>query len=556
MGLFKKGEGEEDSSNRKALFGRSKNKSPQPPANPYAKPIPTNPYQKAKIEAGVAPLPPSEMPPLSEKSGKPSEKSGKPSASPAPSGPTPPQLGEGGYTPNKFGNQGGYGTDRYGGGGGMGGPSAGASRYGPGGYGGLGSTDPNDPGDANRDALFAGSGSRAQQQPNGAPPPPYSEGDSATAQGGYGGYGGGSNEYNTAMYQERQLTAEEEEEEEIQTIKQEMRFVKQGDVASTRNALRVAAQAEESGRETLARLGGQGETVHDTERNLDLANIEGRLADEKARELKTLNKSMFHVHMSNPFTASRRRRERDEKILNTHRQDRDTREGTRTEAFHTNQRMERTFRDIDRESKKNGGKARANVTERAKYQFEADSEDEAMEDELEQNLDLIHGAAGRLNGLARATGHEIEEQNRHLERIGGKVGCRSLSSCSEHGTNIVPERFCRRPAGHEPGQTGPDSLGYSTGFFCSCWLCLHLELYLQGSRLPGAVKLIIMLLCTWDVSISLLWSLSDITVFITGFISLAFWLALFLRFIRSATVIICNLISDLSGKDPCLAIRH
>lgn len=453
MGLFKKSDGDEDSSSRKALFGR-KEKSPQPPANPYAKPIPLNPYQKAKIESGVAPLPESEMPP-SGKSGK----SGKSSASPAPAMPPPAKAEAAGYAPNKFGSQGGYGGDRYGGGGGMGGPPAGASRYGAGGYGGLGSTDPNDPGDASRDALFAGAGSRTQQ-PNGAgAPPPYSEGEAGMAQGGGygGGYGGGSNEYSTAMYQERQLTAEEEEEEEIQAIKQEMRFVKQGDVSSTRNALRVAAQAEESGRETLARLGAQGERIHDTEQNLDLARIEGRLADEKARELKTLNKSMFHVHVSNPFTGAKRRRERDEKILNTHRQDRDNRDGTRSEAFHTNQRMERTFREIDREGKKPVGKARTNVTERAKYQFEADSEDEGMEDEIEQNLDLIHGAAGRLNGLARATGREIDEQNRHLERIGGKV-CTPLPLLRHVNTNMALERLCRRPVGHEPGQIGPDSL--------------------------------------------------------------------------------------------------
>lgn len=424
MGLFKKSDGDEDSSNRKALFGR-KDKSPQPPTNPYAKPMPMNPYQKAKIESGVAPLPQSEMPP-------PSGKSGKSSAPPAPEPAMPPSSKSeaAGYGPNKYGNQGGYGGDRYGGGGGFGGGGkgggapAGGSRYGAGGYGGLGSMDPNDPGDASRDALFAGA-SRAQQA-NGAggDPPPYSEQESGMAPGGGyggGGYGGGSNEYSTAMYQERQLTAEEEEEEEIQAIKQEMRFVKQGDVSSTRNALRVAAQAEESGRETLARLGAQGERIHDTEQNLDLARIEGRLADEKARELKQLNKSMFHVHVNNPFTGARRRRERDEKILNTHREDRENRDGTRSEAFRTNQRMERTFREIDREGRKPAGKAKANVTERAKYQFEADSEDEAMEDEIEQNLDMIHGAAGRLNGLARATGREIDEQNRHLERIGGKV---------------------------------------------------------------------------------------------------------------------------------------
>lgn len=244
-------------------------------------------------------------------------------------------------------------------------------------------------------------------------PPPYSEGNPS--------YGGGSNAYTTSTYQERHLTAEEEEEEEIQTIKQDIRFIKQGDVASTRNALRIAAQAEETGRETLARLGAQGERIHDTEKSLDIATIEGRIAEEKAKELKTLNKSMFAVHVSNPFTSARRRRDRDEKILNTHREERETREGTRKEAFVTNQRMERTFREIDREAGKHNGRARTNATERAKYQFEADSEDEAMEDEIEQNLDLLSGAAGRLHGLSKATGRELDEQNRHLERIMQKV---------------------------------------------------------------------------------------------------------------------------------------
>ncbi|PYH94176.1 hypothetical protein BO71DRAFT_399056 [Aspergillus ellipticus CBS 707.79] len=401
---FKKSDDDhgDDSHNRLALFGsRSKSKSPAPPANPYAKPIPTDPYTKAKINAGVAPLPAGEHPP-------------KPSASPAGAHDIPgDHKYQGGYAPNRYGNQGGYGNDRFGGGGAA--PPA-ASRYGAGGYGGLGSADPNDPAaaESNRDALFGGARERAQQQQpgSGAPPPPYSEGSAA--------YGGGSNGYNTSTYQERNLTAEEEEDEEIQTIKQDIRFIKQGDVASTRNALRVAAQAEETGRETLARLGAQGERIHDSERSLDVATVEGRIAEEKAKELKTLNKSMFAVHVSNPFTSGRRRRERDERILNTHRAERDTREGTQNEAFKTNQRMERTFREIDKEAAKQSTRSRTNVADRAKYQFEADSEDEAMETELEQNLDLLSGAAGRLNGLARATGKELDEQNRHLERITAK----------------------------------------------------------------------------------------------------------------------------------------
>lgn len=52
------------------------------------------------------------------------------------------------------------------------------------------------------------------------------------------------------------------------------------------------AQSEETGRDTLARLGAQGERIHNTEKNLDLASNQNRLAEEKARELKQLNRSM------------------------------------------------------------------------------------------------------------------------------------------------------------------------------------------------------------------------------------------------------------------------
>lgn len=417
MGIFKKSDksdADSEESTRRGLFGRSKNKSPAQSTNPYAQPVPLDAYTKAKINAGVAPLPAGGM--------------GSPAAGGPHDIPGDNKYQGGGYTPNRYGNQGGYGSDRFGSGSGSSGvgAGAGASRYG--GYGGLGSTDPNDPNaDAARNELFGGGGGGAsnggQETPQSGAPPPYSN-DQPT------NYGGGSNEYSMATYQDRQLTAEEEEEEQVQATKQEMRFVKQGDVASTRNALRVAAQAEETGRSTLARLGAQGEMVHGAEKNLDMASVEGRLAQEKARELKTLNGSMFAVHVSNPFTSASRRRERDERILNTHREERDQRTGTRNEAYQTNARMDRVFRDIDRDAAKQSKGKKANVTERAKYQFEADSEDEQMEDEIEQNLDLLGGAAGRLNGLAKATGKELDEQNRHLDRITGKVSTRRLPSYS------------------------------------------------------------------------------------------------------------------------------
>ena len=99
---------------------------------------------------------------------------------------------------------------------------------------------------------------------------------------------------------------------DVKATKQQIRFMKREDVSSTRNALRIAERAEETGRDTLARLGVQGEHVHNAERSLgtnqiprlwkeflligfpDLAHNQNRLAEERAREIKTLNRSGYH----------------------------------------------------------------------------------------------------------------------------------------------------------------------------------------------------------------------------------------------------------------------
>ena len=83
---------------------------------------------------------------------------------------------------------------------------------------------------------------------------------------------------------------------------------------------------------------------------------------------------------------------------------------------------------------------KSTLADRAKYQFEADSEDDEMENEIDGNLgkyrilscsmvlwltkvitDALHGAAKRLNQLGRAMGEEVDTQNKHIERITGKT---------------------------------------------------------------------------------------------------------------------------------------
>ncbi|CBX95679.1 hypothetical protein IAQ61_004510 [Plenodomus lingam] len=413
MGFLSKKKDEGDDSNRSALFGgRKKEKSGGAPAqNPYAAPVAQDAYAQ----------PP---PAYSSPSGQDRYRQEKSPAVTAPGqnyGQRPtPSAAPSGYSVQggSYAAQPGYGNDRYGGGG-----AAAAPSRGPGGYGGLGRTASNDTmsTDMGRNELFGNAAQRQQAKPS----QPAGSGQSgAYGDSQSGGYGATSGGYNAdtpggyGAYGDRELTAEEQEEEDITATKNEIKFMKQQDVSSTRNALRLAQQAEETGRDTLARLGAQGERIHNTERNLDLASTQNRIAEEKARELKTLNKSMFAMHVANPFTASSRREERDRKIMETHQAERAQRDATRKAAWETSARNDGVNRSLQTVG---AAKGKGTLAERAKYQFEADSEDDEMENEIDSNLDALHGAAKRLNHLGRAMGEEVDTQNKHIERIIGKT---------------------------------------------------------------------------------------------------------------------------------------
>ena len=100
---------------------------------------------------------------------------------------------------------------------------------------------------------------------------------------------------------------------------------------------------------TLARIGAQGERIHNTEKNLDITANHNRVAEAQAKELKKLNRSMFAIHVSNPFTAESRQRRADEDVLEKHQLERAQREATRREGYSTDQRMQKTFKDISQE---------------------------------------------------------------------------------------------------------------------------------------------------------------------------------------------------------------
>jgi hypothetical protein len=152
---------------------------------------------------------------------------------------------------------------------------------------------------------------------------------------------------------------------------------------SAENSERVASQAVETALGTYARLGAQHERLNYTEGLLDKASISTREADGQTKKLKSLNRSMFAVHVSNPFTSSKRTAEMEQKILENHRADRDLRESTRKAGWQANQHMEDGFREI--EANRSTDKwQRASTAEKSKYQFEDDSEDDDAEDRIDQ----------------------------------------------------------------------------------------------------------------------------------------------------------------------------
>lgn len=65
----------------------------------------------------------------------------------------------------------------------------------------------------------------------------------------------------SGSWQDREPGTQEEMDEDVETIKKDMRQLKNESVNSTRNALRLAREAEETARNTLTKLGDQSGTI-------------------------------------------------------------------------------------------------------------------------------------------------------------------------------------------------------------------------------------------------------------------------------------------------------
>jgi len=220
-------------------------------------------------------------------------------------------------------------------------------------------------------------------------------------------------------------TPGEENEEDVEGIKQQTRFVKQESVNSTRNALRMAREAEETARNTVNKLGSQSEKLANTERHLDVSKTHSQRADDKTDELKQLNRSIFRpvIH----FNKDAKRTAQEAKIQQRYDEERDEREKSMKDTRDTQNRLGQASAYGQREEGIEAGpNGRRTMTDsqlalrkeqRQRYQFEATASDDELEDELDGNLDEISDVAKRLKALGTAMGQELDNQNNRIERI-------------------------------------------------------------------------------------------------------------------------------------------
>lgn len=156
------------------------------------------------------------------------------------------------------------------------------------------------------------------------------------------------------------------------------------------------------------------------DRNLDLSKAYSDRASNQASELKQLNRSIFIPVVKNPFTKSSRERKAMAKINRDQEAHQKERDDIRQFEYESSARYENTQRKVNNLGKEEFRQGRTQ-SDRRRYQFEPDEEDDAIEDEIDSNLDLLGDATARLRTMAVSMNEELDSQNKQLNKLSKKV---------------------------------------------------------------------------------------------------------------------------------------
>ncbi|KAG9044691.1 Protein transport protein S9 plasma membrane t-SNARE [Tulasnella sp. UAMH 9824] len=224
-------------------------------------------------------------------------------------------------------------------------------------------------------------------------------------------------------WQDRTPQNQEEQDEDVEQIKADTRKLKDDSLQSTRNALRLAREAEETARLTLNKLGDQSEKIASTERHLDQSKANTARAEDRTSEIKQLNRSIFVPVITWDKEGKRKKQEMRDAERRTAEQE--EREGALRDVRESQNRIGRAAGYGLEDDGWRGGSGRMRSAqqkeERNRYRFaesqEEEDEDDRIEDELDDNLNQLGDVSKRLHALAMAQGDELDSQNRRLDRL-------------------------------------------------------------------------------------------------------------------------------------------
>ncbi|KAF9105891.1 Protein transport protein S9 plasma membrane t-SNARE [Mortierella sp. GBA35] len=260
------------------------------------------------------------------------------------------------------------------------------------------------------------------------------------------GYGGqqqyGGQQYNNyGQYGDQNGPAPgQETEEDVNRVAQQIRDTRQESVNSTRNALRALQEAEESSGRTMTQLGEQSEQLGRIERSLDSAQIHADNAQEKASELKTVNRSMFAIHIKNPFNSTKKKERELEEAKRKAAEELAQREAIRHEEYQSKQRIDAAMGNgaygrAQGQTNNYSNNGRGGTGERSAYAFENTAEDDAHENEIDANLDAMGGYLARLKTNAMTMNQEVNRQNERMTGLTTKTD--NLHGSVTHNTALL-----------------------------------------------------------------------------------------------------------------------
>lgn len=105
---------------------------------------------------------------------------------------------------------------------------------------------------------------------------------------------------------------------------------------------------------------------------------------------------MFGFDVSNPFTKGKREAKELARVQAMQEEQRASREQMRVGNWESQKRINEALKHQKPSDYQPG---RSSQNSRSKFQFEADDEDNALEDQLDNNLDLLNNGLTRLNAM-------------------------------------------------------------------------------------------------------------------------------------------------------------